>query len=108
MSDQQLRQAIKEKYGTAAKLVAEGKSASCGGRAELKACDPITRDLYGEMEKCGLPAEAVAASLGCGNPTALADLKPGEVVLDLGSGGGIDCCSRPIGSGQRARRTAST
>lgn len=89
MSDKNIQEAVKEKYGAAARQVAEGKTACCGG-AELSGCDPITRNLYDESEKSGLPADAVAASLGCGNPTALAKLQPGEFVLDLGSGGGID------------------
>jgi len=90
MSESKLQEAVKEKYGAAAKQVAEGKTACCGGGASLSGCDPITRDLYAEAEKGSLPEEAVAASLGCGNPTALAKLQAGEVVLDLGSGGGID------------------
>lgn len=90
MSEKNIQEAVKEKYGRAAKEVAAGKTACCGGGAELSGCDPITRNLYDATEKGGLPAEAVAASLGCGNPTALAQLRPGEIVLDLGSGGGID------------------
>ncbi|HXY00800.1 MAG TPA: arsenite methyltransferase [Candidatus Limnocylindrales bacterium] len=90
MGDRNIQEAVKEKYGAAARQVTAGKSACCGGGAELSGCDPITRNLYDEAEKSGLPADAVAASLGCGNPTALAKLQPGEVVLDLGSGGGID------------------
>jgi arsenite methyltransferase len=90
MSDTNIQEAVKEKYGAAAKQVSSGKTACCGGGAELSGCDPITRNLYNESEKSTLPADAVAASLGCGNPTALAELKPGEIVLDLGSGGGID------------------
>jgi len=90
MSDANIQEAVKQKYGEAAKQVAAGGTACCGGGAELSGCDPITRNLYDEAQKSGLPAEAVAASLGCGNPTALAKLQPGEVVLDLGSGGGID------------------
>ncbi len=85
-----VREAVKQKYGEAAKRAASGGTACCGGGAELSGCDPITKDLYGEAEKGALPKNAVAASLGCGNPTALAKLQPGEVVLDLGSGGGID------------------
>jgi SAM-dependent methyltransferase len=88
MSD--IQDAVKQKYGAAAKQVAAGKTACCGGGAELSSCDPITRNLYDASEKAALPADAVAASLGCGNPTALARLQPGETVLDLGSGGGID------------------
>ncbi len=90
MSDSDIQDAVKEKYGAAAQQVSAGKTACCGGGAELSGCDPITRNLYNESEKSALPADAVAASLGCGNPTALAELKPGEIVLDLGSGGGID------------------
>ena len=90
MSEKSIQEAVKEKYGAAAKQVAAGKTACCGGGAELSGCDPITRGLYDAAEQGTLPAEVVAASLGCGNPTALAQLEPGEVVLDLGSGGGID------------------
>jgi arsenite methyltransferase len=90
MNDKNIQQVVKEKYGAAAKQVAAGKTVCCGGGAELSCCDPITRNLYDPADTSGLPADAVAASLGCGNPTALAQLQPGEVVLDLGSGGGID------------------
>src|ERR1700756_514273 len=90
MSQKSIQEAVKEKYGAAAKQVAAGKTACCGGGAELSGCDPITRGLYDAAEQGALPAEAVLASLGCGNPTALAELEPGETVLDLGSGGGID------------------
>lgn len=90
MTEPNVQEAVKQKYGQAARQVAEGGTACCGGGAELSCCDPITKNLYDESQKSTLPQEAVAASLGCGNPTALADLKSGEVVLDLGSGGGID------------------
>jgi arsenite methyltransferase len=90
MSATNLQKAVQEKYGAAAKRVTAGKTSCCGDGAERSGCDPITRNLYNESEKSALPAEAVAASLGCGNPSALAELKPGEIVLDLGSGGGID------------------
>ena len=90
MSDPNIQEAVKQKYAAAARQVASGGSACCGGGAELSGCDPITTNLYDETQKAALPAEAVTASLGCGNPTALAQLKPGEIVLDLGSGGGID------------------
>jgi len=94
MSTDTLRDAIKDKYGRAAIVAREGAKAGCGcgcGTSdEAPAADPITRDLYEATDVGGLPAAAVAASLGCGNPTALATLAPGEVVLDLGSGGGID------------------
>ncbi len=83
---------VKEKYGEAAKRAASGGLAigCCGSPSDSGCGDPITSNLYNLAEQSGLPAEAVAASLGCGNPTALAELKAGEVVLDLGSGGGID------------------
>ena len=90
MSEPNIQEAVKQKYGEAAKRAASGGSSCCGGGAELRGCDPITKDLYSDAEKGALPEKAVAASLGCGNPTALAKLQPGEVVLDLGSGGGID------------------
>ncbi|HET8925898.1 MAG TPA: arsenite methyltransferase [Candidatus Acidoferrum sp.] len=90
MSEPNIQEAVQKKYGEAAQRASSGGSACCGGGAELSGCDPITKDLYSDAEKSALPATVVAASLGCGNPTALAQLKPGEVVLDLGSGGGID------------------
>lgn len=80
---------VQEKYGAAARQVRESGSVACCDPG-LRCCDPITTNLYNEAEKSGLPASAVLASLGCGNPTALIELKPGETVLDLGSGGGID------------------
>jgi arsenite methyltransferase len=95
-SDSEVRSMVMEKYGQAALRVSEGATAAacCGSSAccgaTTGAWDPITSDLYDEKQKAGIPVEAVLASLGCGNPTALASLKPGEVVLDLGSGGGID------------------
>src|SRR5712671_1013544 len=90
MSEQNIQDVVKQKYGAAAKHAAAGGVASCGGGAELSCCDPITKDLYDSSQIAGLPEKAVAASLGCGNPTALITLTPGETVLDLGSGGGID------------------
>src|SRR5215210_6485026 len=84
-----LRQVVKEKYGEAARTAQKGAASSCGCGCS-SARDPITSDLYDAKETAGLPTEAVLASLGCGNPTALAELKEGETVLDLGSGGGID------------------
>ena len=93
MNDQ-LRDVIKDKYGRAAVVARDGTKAGCGcgcsSQTGVTAGDPITRDLYDDSEVGSLPTEAVAASLGCGNPTALATLSPGEAVLDLGSGGGID------------------
>jgi SAM-dependent methyltransferase len=91
MSDQTIRDTVREKYGQAALRVVAGEGNSCcGGAAFDGCCDPITSNLYGEGETAELPEEAVLASLGCGNPTALAELREGETVLDLGSGGGID------------------
>jgi len=97
MTDQdQLRATVKEKYGSAALRVVEGDTAAscCGSSgccgATTEAWDPITSDLYDDGQTAGIPAEALLASLGCGNPTALAQLNAGETVLDLGSGGGID------------------
>jgi arsenite methyltransferase len=90
MSESNLQQVVKQKYGAAAKQAATGGVASCCGSDELSCCDPITKDLYNRSQIEGMPEKAVAASLGCGNPTALAQLQPGEAVLDLGSGGGID------------------
>jgi len=87
-----ITEAVKEKYGEAASRVASGGAASCGTAPSSSCCggDPITSNLYESAQTAGLPQDAVRASLGCGNPTALAQLKPGEIVLDLGSGGGID------------------
>ncbi len=82
-----IKEAVQQKYGEAARSVRSGGTSCCGGAATE---DPITKDLYGEAERGALPDTAVLASLGCGNPTALASLAPGETVLDLGSGGGID------------------
>ena len=90
MADHDIKAIVKDKYGKAALRVTSGGSSCCGSTSSRGECDPITSNLYTEGETQGLPAEAAAASLGCGNPTALAELKPGEVVLDLGSGGGID------------------
>jgi arsenite methyltransferase len=86
-----LKQVVQEKYGQAALRVASGDRGGCCGESSAAAySDPITSNLYEEAQKAELPETAVLASLGCGNPTALADLAPGETVLDLGSGGGID------------------
>jgi arsenite methyltransferase len=87
-----LKAVVRDKYAEAARQVAGGGTACCGGGPDgnLDGSDPITGNLYDESQTSALPAEAVKASLGCGNPTALSKLQPGEVVLDLGSGGGID------------------
>ena len=89
MSAENIQDIVKDRYGRAALRVAEGKSTCCGP-ASAPCCDPISSDLYEARETEGLPEDAVNASLGCGNPTALAQLTVGETVLDLGSGGGID------------------
>lgn len=87
----ELKEVVKQKYGQAALRVNAGGSSCCGASAALDGCcDPITSNLYDAAQTRELPQEAVLASLGCGNPTALAHLNPGETVLDLGSGGGID------------------
>ena len=89
MSD--IQQAVREKYGAIASAVSQASSnPGCCGPAACGCGDPISSNLYTDTETSGLPAEAVTASLGCGNPTALLALQPGETVLDLGSGGGID------------------
>jgi arsenite methyltransferase len=90
MDEKQLKEIVKEKYGEAASRAVSGAASCCGPSAACGERDPITADLYDAAQLSGIPEEAVLASLGCGNPTALAELKPGEVVLDLGSGGGID------------------
>jgi arsenite methyltransferase len=91
MAGEDIKEMVKEKYGQAAlRVVSEGSASCCGTAASRGGADPITSNLYAETQTCGLPQAAVAASLGCGNPTALAQLQAGETVLDLGSGGGID------------------
>ncbi len=120
MGDADLEHVVKQKYGEVARSVrGQGASTSCcGGSAPapaaqassccsgtaLSGADPITRDLYDAVQTDSLPQAAVLASLGCGNPTALAELRPGEVVLDLGSGGGIDVLlsARRVGPTGRA------
>jgi SAM-dependent methyltransferase len=91
MTTRDLKATVRERYGKAALHVSPGaQSGCCGGSCGGSSDDPITSNLYSTAETATLPAEAVLASLGCGNPTALAELREGEVVLDLGSGGGID------------------
>src|SRR6201998_2345274 len=89
MSETNIQEVVKQKYGQAAKQVTAGGTACCGGGGELSGCDPITKNLYDEAQKSGLPAQAVAASLGCGNPTALAKLQAGGVGAGGGGGGGV-------------------
>src|ERR1700722_135000 len=91
MSTTGIKEVVKEKYGQAALRVKTGGSNCCGATAASgMGCDPITSNLYDDAQAGQIPEEAMLASLGCGNPTALAELRPGDVVLDLGSGGGID------------------
>jgi len=90
MSNADIKAAVKEKYGEAALRVKSGGSSCCGSTSGSACADPITSNLYDGAQTAQLPEEALLASLGCGNPTALANLNAGEVVLDLGSGGGID------------------
>jgi SAM-dependent methyltransferase len=85
-----IKEVVKEKYGQAALRVKSGGSSCCGATAGSGCGDPITTNLYDALQAGQIPEEALLASLGCGNPTALAQLNPGEIVLDLGSGGGID------------------
>jgi arsenite methyltransferase len=87
---QDIKSAVREKYGQAALRVTTGGSSCCGTAPASECCDPISANLYDSAQAAQIPEEAMLASLGCGNPTALAQLHPGDVVLDLGSGGGID------------------
>ncbi len=91
MTAENLKEVVKQKYGQAALQVVAGRSSCCGRESVPEGCaDPITSNLYDAGQATEVPQEALLASLGCGNPTALAKLSPGETVLDLGSGGGID------------------
>jgi len=91
METTDIKTVVRDRYARAAKSVAEGPASCCGPRAAAAACcDPITGNLYDRTQSGEIPQKALLASLGCGNPTALAELKAGETVLDLGSGGGID------------------
>jgi arsenite methyltransferase len=94
MESNDIRQAVRQKYGEIATTVKSGGTACCAPSGGSASCcsteDPVTGNLYKTEETAGLPQDAITASLGCGNPTALIDLRPGETVLDLGSGGGID------------------
>ena len=109
MRTENIKEVVKEKYGQAALRVIQGRSSCCGTAPALDGCpDPITSNLYDGSQTSQIPEEALLASLGCGNPTALAELKPGETVLDLGSGGGIDVLLSPSGWGRPARPTVWT
>src|SRR5271167_2539240 len=105
MSDPSIRDAVKEKYGSAALRVTTGGSSCCGAAPAIdRSVDPITSNLYDAAQAGQIPEEAMLASLGCGNPTALAKLNAGETVLDLGSGGGIDVLlsAKRVGSAGKA------
>jgi arsenite methyltransferase len=109
MSNADIKEAVKEKYGQAALRVKNGGMASCCGTSSSadRGCgcgDPVTANLYDSSQAGQIPEEALLASLGCGNPTALAQLNPGEIVLDLGSGGGIDVLlsAKRVGSAGKA------
>ena len=117
---EEIRATVQARYGATAQRVLEGattRSSCCGSTEGSSGCcgaaserwDPITADLYDAGETAGIPAEALLASLGCGNPTALADLREGEVVLDLGSGGGIDVLlsARRVGPTRLAESSTS-
>jgi len=91
MNTDDIKDVVRERYGQAARQARTGATSCCGtSPAQDRCCDPITSNLYSVAESGAVPELALRASLGCGNPTALAELKPGETVLDLGSGGGID------------------
>jgi len=106
VSTDNIKEVVKEKYGEAALRVGKGGSACCGSAPSTASgcCDPITSNLYDASQAGQIPEEAMLASLGCGHPTALAKLNPGETVLDLGSGGGIDVLlsARRVGPTGRA------
>ncbi len=109
-----VKEIVQEKYGEAARRVASGgNNGRCGASSALDGCcDPITSNLYDQTQAGQIPEEALRASLGCGNPTALAKLNPGETVLDLGSGGGIDVLLSarrvgPTGKGALKKSTGS-
>jgi SAM-dependent methyltransferase len=105
VSTENLKAAVRERYAEAALHAASGaRPGCCGGSCASSDDDPITSNLYSDVETATLPAQAVLASLGCGNPTALAQLREGETVLDLGSGGGIDVLlsARRVGPGGKA------
>ena len=103
-----LKDIVRRKYGEAARRARSGGSSCCGAApAASSCCDPITSNLYDAGQAGEVPGEALEASLGCGNPTALAELKPGETVLDLGSGGGIDVLLSARRVGPAAGRPAT-
>ena len=108
MSSADIKEVVKEKYGQAALRVTAGGSSCCGASVNNGCDDPITSNLYDVLQSNQIPEEALLASLGCGNPTALAKLNPGEVVLDLGSGAASTFCCPPNGWAQQAKFTVWT
>ena len=102
---EEIRSAVRDRYASAARSVADAPSCGAPG---MGIDESFGAGLYAVDQTDDLPPAAVLASLGCGNPTALATLLPGQTVLDLGSGAGSMCCSRPVGSGRPARFTAWT
>ena len=111
MSTENVKEIVKGKYGNAALRVTSGAGNSCcdQDRSGLDgASDPITSNLYNEMEEGEVPDTAIKASIGCGNPTALAELKPGEIVLDLGSGEALMCCFQLAASARQGKHLVST
>ena len=107
MSRTDVKDAVRERYSQAAQRVSKGKSC-CGGDAALEGASPIISNLYDVSEKSMLPEAAVLASLGCGNPTALAQLQPGEIVLDWARAAASTFCFPHAASAPRAKLTAST
>jgi SAM-dependent methyltransferase len=99
-----IKEEVQRRYGQHARTVTARRGSSCCGPEPIACCDPVTANLYDKDEASQVPSAAVLASLGCGNPTALAQLNPGEIVLDLGSGGGIDVLlsARRVGPGGKA------
>jgi hypothetical protein len=107
MSDEGIKDLVKQKYGQAAlRVTAIGTTSCCGDASSRSDCDPVTSNLYAQDQTAELPEKAVAASLGCGNPTALAELTAGETVLDLEAES--TCCCRRSAWGRRAKRMAWT
>jgi len=108
MSDANIQEAVKQKYGEAAKRAATGGTACCGGGAERSGCDPITKDLYDEAEKSSLPEKAVAASLGCGNPQRSRNCSRAKSFSILAPAAASMCSSRQDGWAPPAKPTAWT
>ena len=110
MSIPNIKEVVREKFGEVARGVTSGSAVGCCGDASVleASCDPITSNLYDAAQEREVPDTAIRASLGCGNPTALAELKPGEIVLDLGSGAALMCCFPLAASARQGKHTVST